>query len=113
MRRFISLLIIGFLLLVNYNLMQGIFSSSKKLDEIDNVEEKISALEKENKNLKQELEKRSTSFYIEKEARDKLSYGKPGEVSIVVPEQFKKLSSNEKTKERKPNFQKWLELIFH
>ena len=70
MRKIVSLLIIGVLIITNFNLLQSSLSSSKKLSEVSKIAGRIKDLEKDNKDLKAELQERSSSFYIEKDARD-------------------------------------------
>lgn len=111
MRRVISLLIIGLLLLINFNLVQSSLSSSKKLAEVGKIEGRIKDLEAENKGLKAELAERDSSYFIEKEARNKLGFGKTGETTIVVASQLIKETKNQNEFKDKSNFEKWLDLI--
>jgi cell division protein FtsB len=111
MRKLISLIIIALLLIVNFNLIQSIFSSSEKLSEVNKIEDRVKDLEDENKKLKATLEERDSNFYIEKEARNKLGFGKEGETTIVVSQNLLEQEKVSKNLTGKSNFEKWLELI--
>lgn len=111
MRKIVSLIIIGILILINFNLLQSSLSSSKKLNEVNKIGGRINDLEKENQDLKTELQERSSSFYIEKEARDKLGFGKAGETTIVVTNQLASQNKNTKEEKNKSNLEKWFDLV--
>lgn len=111
MRKIVSLLIIGVLIIINFNLLQSSLSSSKKLSEVSKIEGRIKDLEKDNKDLKAELQERSSSFYIEKDARDKLGFGKTGETTIVVINQLASQKKNTKEEKNKSNLEKWRDLL--
>ncbi len=113
MRKLVSVLIIGFLIIINFNLIQGSLTSSQKLSGVNKIEDKIEDLEKENKSLRAELEKANSSFYVEKEARDKLGFGKLGETTIVVAEQLKDQGADVSEEKNKSNLEKWFELILN
>ncbi len=111
MRRIVSFLIIGFFLLINFNLVQSSLSSSKKLAEVSKVGDRIKDLEAENKDLKADLAERDSSYFVEKEARNKLGYGKAGETTIVVANQLIMEAKNQNELKNKSNLEKWLDLI--
>lgn len=54
--------------------------------------------------------------FLEKEAREKLLLGKPGESRVIIDktliEAVNGTSSAEAVKDSRPNWQKWLELLF-
>lgn len=51
--------------------------------EIATVEAEMRIIEKKNKELRQQIEFQKTDTYVERVAREKLGYVKPGEVLIV------------------------------
>jgi len=111
MRKIVSLIIIGVLLVLNFNLVQDSLSSSQKLSEVSKVEDRIKNLEAENQELKSELTFRDSSFFVEKEARDKLGFGKPGETTIVVANQLINQTKQDAEEKNKSNLAKWFDLI--
>lgn len=111
MRKIFSLIVIGVFILLNLNLARTSFESSQKLEQINKEVNKVEVLQEKNNNLKSELQKRESSFFIEQQARDKLGYGRNGEVAIVVENKDLKGPSPETTEQTKSNFQKWLDLL--
>lgn len=71
----------------------------------------LTALEKENEQLKGRLDEVKSDYFLEKEARDKLLLKKPNEAVYVVnqPESSQKEA---KDNTKLPNWKKWYELIF-
>jgi cell division protein DivIC len=110
MRKLISLVVIGFLILANYNLLKSSYESHIKLSQISQEEEKVKDLEEVNLSLREELKKRDSTSFIEQEARNRLGLGKPGESAILVEGNPINQSNSPQTVE-KPNFQKWVDLL--
>lgn len=103
------------LLLVIYNLINGIFGAFKSGDRLNQALEQLNKLEAENKQLKQQYTQVQTNSFIEQQARDKLLYAKPGETVVVIPES--KLDavlgiSAKKDEVRLPNPLGWLKLFW-
>jgi cell division protein FtsB len=74
-------------------------------------EKKLADAQNLNKQLKDKLLEVQTPQYMEREAREKLGYGKPGEVVLVIPGQDQ--TSNHKlqtTTNNEPNWVKWRKL---
>ncbi len=70
-------------------------------------------VEKENAELKIRLEEVKTPEFMEREAREKLGYGKEGEVVVVVPEEeIKKLQKEAEVESSEPNWRLWWNLYF-
>lgn len=111
MRRIISLIFIGLLVVINFNLIRNSLDSSEKLEEINREQEQVKEVEKQNQQLRIELKKRESAFFIEQEARDKLDYGKSGETAIILEEQYLSEGKEENPAKSESNFQKWLNLI--
>ena len=111
MRKLLSLIIIGLLIIINFNLLKSSYESQNKLKQVNSQEEKIKQLQKTNSDLKTQLKKRDSDYYIEEQARNLLDYGKPGETTIVIADQNFSEAQKTKTEDKKSNFQKWLELL--
>lgn len=111
MRKLLTFLILGFLVLVDYNLVQGTFDSRLKLGQVKQEDLKLADLQRKNFDLKQELKEKDSSFFIEKEARNRLDLGKPGEKVIIVPSSLAAENTNPKPTEKKTNWEKWLALL--
>jgi len=94
--------------------MIRVISAQKKLDE---VRERLVEFERENKELENELEKISSEFYVESQARNKLGLAREGEVILVLPsEEEVKRFSTRRTEDEKytfppPNWKKWIEMF--
>lgn len=65
--------------------------------------------EAKNQALKKKLAEIDSPKFIEKEAREKLGYGKEGETILILPDQ-KEVDSSQLTVDSKPNWQKWWDL---
>lgn len=109
MKKTAQILIIVLLIAASVTLGKNIHSQSSRFKEIYEAEREVGNLTGINKDLEGELEKVKSSFNLEKEARDKLGYQKPGEVLFVVPESE---VSEEKAEEKtKKNWEQWFELV--
>lgn len=99
------------MLLVIYNLAQGSYESFYKLSQVTNNQGDLKSLQIKNNDLKKKLSDSQTDFYLEKEARDKLGYGRAGETIIVLKESD--LTDNKSAKEEaeSSNIEKWLKLL--
>lgn len=112
MKKILTFLIVFILLAIDLNLVKGSFEANKKLTNIGQQEGKVRNLEEKNKDLKEELIKRNSSFYIETQARNLLNYSREGETTIIISDQALK-DADKKTalKSNKSNLQQWLDLI--
>ncbi len=111
MRKLVSLIIIGLLIIINFNLLKSSYESQSKLKQVNSQEAKIDELKKTNSDLKDELKKRESAYYIEQEARNLLDYGRTGETTIVIADQNFSEAQKAKNQDKKSNFQKWLDLL--
>lgn len=111
MRKILSLIIIAALLLVIFNLAQGSYESFFKLSEVTNNQGDLKSLQLKNNDLKKKLSNSQTDFYLEKEARDKLGYGRAGETIIVVKDSELADNKSPKGQTEVSNIEKWLELL--
>jgi cell division protein FtsB len=104
-----AVLIIGIILLVR--LVNNISRLISVGGRVTGEEQKLAYAQLLNKQLKNELQEAQTPQFMEREAREKLGYGKPGEVVLVIPDQYQ--ASNPKlqaTTDNTPNWIKWRKL---
>jgi cell division protein FtsB len=80
-------------------------------DRVPEMQKQVAAAEKENQELATKLDYVKSPEFVEKEARDKLGYGKPGETIIVIPEQDKIQDTSSKIQgETEANWRRWVKL---
>lgn len=111
MRKLLTLIFIGVLILLNLNFIQGSFQSFQKLAEINQEQLKVDDLAVKNSELKKELQNRDSTYFIEQEARNRLGYIKPGETAIIIESSEIGEAARRKQKEQKTNLQSWFDLI--
>ncbi len=111
MRKFLTFVVIGILIILNLNFIQGSYQSFSKLSEISEEQSKVRDLEVKNSNLKQELEERNSTYFIEQEARNRLGYSRVGETSILVESSDIRKAAQEAQKKQKSNLESWLDLV--
>jgi len=106
-------LVFGLVFIIN-NQIRSIYDLWQKKDLVIKAEQDLEYLKEENKKLKSELSYAETNEFIEKEARDKLLWVKPGEEPVLIPEKIIKDSLVEEPELAvlKPNWQQWWELFF-
>lgn len=94
-----------------------IISSFKSILELNKAGKTVVEYEKElqevtnrNKELKERLKEVQKPEFIEREAREKLGLGKPGESIVIIP----KITLVPEKKKEKPlaNWEKWWKLFF-
>ncbi len=114
-RKIIVILIILGVLLATYSLINQIIGAFKSSDRLSDAVEKVYNLEAKNKELKEKLAQIKSPAFIEKQARDKLGFSKPGETVIIIPEQKIKeiLGASQSARIRLPNWQGWLKVFWH
>ncbi len=108
-------LAIIFAVFVVYNLLSQIFNALKSGERLSTEADSLFKLETKNKELKKKLSQIQTQEFIEKEARNKLGLGKPGETVIVIPdEKIKEIlqASDSAKKARLPNPLGWWRVFF-
>ena len=106
---FIAMLI-GVILAVNS--ARRIHSFSQTFQKVQEAEDRLENLRKENESLKNELRYKESSEFAEKEIRDKLGLAKEGEAIVVVPQQSSSQLKESSGQDTKPNWQKWRDLFF-
>lgn len=90
---------------------RNIYSQASKFKEIYQAESKVRTLSKENQELEDKLKREKDTFFLEKQARDKLGYQRWGEVLYVVD--AKERRAQETKEESRENWQKWVDLILN
>ncbi|MBI2195934.1 MAG: septum formation initiator family protein [Candidatus Levybacteria bacterium] len=106
-------LLTGIILLVGLYLISSLTKSTyslwQKTEMVKEAERKRVAQEQRGEELKKQLEFSQTPEFVEKEAREKLNLGKPGETMIILPPFESTTSASEVAL---PNWKKWLRLFF-
>src|SRR3989337_4197700 len=98
-------MLIGVILAVNS--AKRIHSFSQTSQKIQDAEDRLEALRKENEALENELKYKESNEFAEKEIRDKLGLAKEGEAIVVVPQQSSSQLKESSGQHTKPNWQKW------
>jgi len=99
-----------------FNLSKQISSAIQAGGRLDQSADELSALQQQNRKLKDQLTQASKYDFIEQIARNKLNMGKPGETVVVIPQSsIDNILGMEKKviPVKLPNWQGWLNLIFH
>lgn len=89
---------------------RSVYNQASKFKEIYQAEAKAGKLTREQEDLKAGLEKEKSSFFLEKQARDKLGFQRPGDVLYVIlgPEG----ATPDKEKTSRKNWEAWLDFLF-
>lgn len=111
MKTFFRAIVIISLLAIVVGVGRSVYNQTSKFQEIYNSEGKVAQLQKENEKLELALEEGKSNLSLEKRARDKLGFQKPGDVLYVVTEKDKVSEQDEESK-KLANWQAWLNLLF-
>lgn len=104
-----TVLILGVVILAK--LVNNISRLVRAGGRVTQEEKKLADTQALNRQLKERLSEVQTPQYMERQAREKLGYGKPGEVILVLPEQNGTQSSVLSTQEDKSeNWVRWRKL---
>jgi len=103
-------MLIGVILAVNS--AKRIHSFAQTSQKVQEAEDRLEKLRKENEALKNELKYKESNEFAEKEIRDKLGLVKEGEVIVVLPGESNDKTQESSDKSTKPNWQKWRDLFF-
>src|SRR4030067_3771815 len=87
MKKTAQILVIILLIAASITLTKNIHSQFSRFKEIYRADREVRQQTQKKNILRKELDEVKSPFNLEKEARDKLGYQKPGEVLFVVPEQ--------------------------
>ncbi len=85
------LVVLGLVLAVKLGL--GVIKLWKTGGLVEEAQKEVLDLKKENASLQEKLVYVNSPEFVEKEARDKLGYGREGEVILVLPDQNANLNS--------------------
>jgi cell division protein FtsB len=106
-----AVLIIG--IIITVRLINNITRLVNVGGRVTQEEKKLADAQLLNKQLKESLLEVQTPQFMEREAREKLGYGKPGEVVLVIPDNLNPKSVNQGSKsDEEPNWVKWRKLYF-
>ena len=109
-KTFFRSIVIIVLLAIVVGVGRSVYNQTSKFQEIYNAEGKVTQLQKENENLELALEDGKSNFALERLARDKLGFQKPGDVLYVIPEKSK--SPKQEKSKKLAHWQDWLNLLF-
>lgn len=98
-------------ILTIFGLYRSVVDLWFRRDILDVRQKELTALTKEQEQLKKQLEFANTNLFIEREARERLGWSKPGEVVVLV-EGKESQDRNEILREAGPNWKQWWELFF-
>lgn len=107
----VVVLLLGFI----SSFVRQIYDSLQVSDRLDKEAENLVALQKENSQLKAQLQQSQTPQAIEEIARNKLDFARPGETIMVISEdEIDRLLEAQQSKpvETVPNWQGWLKLFW-
>ena len=110
MKKTAQVLVIILLVVASITLTKNIHSQFSRFKEIYEAEREVGQLTQKKNVLRKELDEVKSSFNLEKEARNKLGYQKPGEVLFVVPEQ-EILEEKAKEEAKNKNWEEWRDLV--
>ena len=104
-------MLIGVILAVNS--AKRIHSFSQTSQKVQESEDRLEKLRKENEALKNELKYKESGEFAEKEIRDKLGLVKEGEAIVVLPRDDSSQSTVHSAQSNEvSNWQKWRDLFF-
>ena len=103
-------MLIGVILAVNS--AKRIHSFSQTSQKVQEADDRLKELRKENEALKNELKYKESNEFAEKEIRDKLGLVKEGEAIVVIPQESSGQPQESSGQDTRPNWQKWRDLFF-
>lgn len=108
--RLLTLIVFAVLIYLIIFSIRSVFELRKAGNIVLEYEKELEVEDKRNKEFKKRLEKVKKPEFIEREAREKLGMGKPGESIVIMP---KITIIPKKAEERKlANWEKWWKLFF-
>ncbi len=116
--RWTDWVVVGLGLMLAVRTGANVFRLWKAGERLTTLEAQVEAEKIENIQLKGKLALVNSPEYIEKEAREKLGYGREGEVIVLLPQEKEETlgqntaSVDVKAEKPKANWQKWWELYF-
>lgn len=107
--RFLTALIFLLSFYFIFSLSKSTYNLWQKAELVKEAQEKRTKEEKKNTELKKKLQFTQSQEFVEKEAREKLGWTKPGEMIVVIPPFEATQSAIEAAL---PNWKRWLKLFF-
>ena len=102
-------MLVGVILAVNS--AKRIHSFSQTFQKVQEAENRLEKLRKENEALKNELKYKESNEFAEKEIRDKLGLAKERETIVLNPQESNGQSQESNGQDARPNWQKWRDLF--
>ena len=116
MSKTVSLLVIFVIsIVILIGLVRQIKDALEAGSRLDRATDEVSALQAENRSLKQKLENSKSFEFIEEIARNKLNLGKPNETVVIIQKELidNLINAQKKVEEPKlPNWKGWLRLFW-
>lgn len=115
LKKIVVLVVIAFVVMT---VSRGVFRLISSRSKVEEARDKLAQVQKEQEELKAELEKVSSGYYKEEQLRDKLGLAKEGDIVIVLPSEdvLRRLSPRifemEEQNVSEPNWKKWAKLFF-
>ena len=100
------------LILIIVGISRSIYELWRKQDLVAQYQKELTNAQKENQALKQKLSVVNNPNFVEEQARDNLFLVKPGEQSVIIPQELLTASNSAKPTEFVPNWKKWWSLFF-
>lgn len=110
MKKIALIIFIIFLLVLTKNAFSSIQDKLKNTTAAQELKLNLEKEEKKNQFLKEKLSYVKSSEFVEEQAREKLEMVKSDEYAVVSTSKDKE--NNKTTVAPKPNWQKWMEMIF-
>lgn len=113
-----KLAIIGgvlFIIVIYYSLAKQTYDSLQVESRVSAETEKLISLERQNTDLKKQLEEVHSIGFIESQARDRLNFARANETVVIISqEEIQKILgvATQKKEEVTSNWQGWLKLFF-
>ena len=113
MKRVIFIVVIISCIFIINNLVHSIYSLWQKQDVLVQAKNDLSKEQRENADLKEQLQTVKSPAFVEEQARDKLLLVKPGEDLVVVPTELIARSQPRPVPRPvvKSNWQQWVDLF--
>jgi cell division protein FtsB len=109
---FFQLLVIIVCIFAVINLFKSVTDVWSRRDVITQKRQDLTVTEATNKHLKQELEDAQSPEFLERVARNKLGFVKPGETVVLFSQSQSTPSGEEELKEVLPPWKQWWNLFF-
>jgi len=111
-KKFLKILafFIGICLIIS--LSRSIYQLLQAGRQLSQTEEKLVKLKKEREQLFEQKAYQESRFFIEKEARERLNLGYPGEATVILPDEEELIKQARDFQAKTlPNYQRWLNLF--